>query len=259
MKKIYYIAIIGLLLTLGTKPVLADLNTANSGVSQPDITVDTQTDTTANAIVGEFRKAANTAAKILKLKQAGDSYISARSTSLTSLSARLSGITLDSSIKATLQSQVDAQVTALADLKTKIGNDADVETLKADVRSVFDIHHIYAVFMPAIQGQITASRLTAAIAKLAGLEPKIESYLTNIKSTGVDTSKGDTAYQDYKNQLTDAKSALASALVKFSGVDLTQLDASRSSISEGRVLLSTVRQDLSKAKIDLETITSLAK
>lgn len=232
---------------------------ASNAEANPSVSVDNTSETSASTAIASFRKATSEAIRIAKLKTSGDSYITARINALNKLITRINNANIDTSSKTILLAKVESMIAQLNTLKTNIDGETSLTVIKSDIRSIFNGHYTYSLFIPSLYGEVTASRINKEIGTLTALEPQIESYLSQLNTNGVDISSGNTAYTDFKTQLEAAATAVQNAITKFGSIDLNNFATSKQILASGRAYLTTARQDLGKAKNDLQIIYDLGQ
>jgi len=253
-KKVSVYSILLIVATLFLPNLTLAGNTPAAGV-----TVDNMSETVAAKAISEFRQATTDIDKLAKLKIAGGNLVVARLNTLNKLVTVITAADVDASLKSNLITATQSQISQLTTVKSTISDETSLDNLKSDVKSIYNGHFVYALFIPEIHGQVAADRMSNVVDSLSGLEPKIESYLAELKSSGVDTAKGDASYADYKAELSSAKNSIQSANMKFQSIDLTQFAAAKQDLDSGITSLNSAKSALASAKIDLQTITALSK
>jgi hypothetical protein len=257
MKKINFLfAIIAVMIF--TRPAMATVAAPTDQATNTNAAVANPEDTAKSAIAS-FKLQASTTQKIAKLQEAGQAYISSRVNTLAAVLTRISALKINDAATTNLKNQVNSQISDLNGLMTQISNESDLTKLKDDVKSIFNGHYIYALFVPSVHASVASDRLETVSTKLTALEPKIEAYLSGLKTKGVDITAGETAFGDFKTQITIIQSATQAANDKIAALNLSDFSNSKTLMTQVKVSIKTAQQALAKASGDLNTISGLSK
>lgn len=204
-------------------------------------------------------KAAKQADKLTKLQTLGVKLIDHRTTSLGAITSNLSKHNLSAENTAIVKAMIQTNVDELNALKVKITADTDVETAKADVKSIYDKYHIYAVLIPKIHLTIAEYQIESSIAKLSDMQTRMQKTI-DAKNSTADAATLTSALTDLKNQLADATTD--SALAKQEIAKMIQTDkttsktaatAARGYLTSARASLVAIRGDILAFKSGLST------
>ncbi len=138
--------------------------------------------TTANA--GVRIGAAGTAARAKAEKE-----IDRRIAALGKLGARVDGmVRVSDSLKQAIKANNEAQVKILTDLKVKIAADEDIDTLKADIKSITQSYRVFALVIP--QGHITAAadRIANITVIMQNIGTKLQARVEAAGAAGTDVT-----------------------------------------------------------------------
>lgn len=205
-------------------------------------------------------KAAKTADKLAKLHTLGDALIDHR---LATVNQFVTSLTINKTLTAdqitTLKTLATTTTNGLTALRAKIDADTVVETAKADVKSIFDTYHVYAVLMPKLHLTTSESELQAMIDKLNSLTSRIQKTIDAKKAAGVDTTALSTALTDFSTQLIDAAASVATAKLEIAKMNQMHADISKAPMMAARDALTKARASLVAARGDLTTIRDSLK
>ncbi len=245
-----------------TTPAATTKTTATTTTAITDATLKADQDAATTALTAY--KAAKTADKVAKLIALGDALIAHRSASLNQfVASAFTGLT--AAQKATLTAAAQKDLDSLAALKTKIDADTDSTTLKADIKSIFDLA-IFRREMAHFHLSVALDQAQALYDKLNPLSARIQKTIDADKTAGKDVTAIQAAETDYVAQLTDAKKQLDAANAELAKVVSGAAAASgttdatvKTALTNARADMKTLRADLVAAQGDLKTIkTQLA-
>lgn len=242
MRKIFSISLITVfLLTLVVSPAFA--------VTRPE-------KMSSNAAV----KTANLQdASIEKLKERATKEIDRRIESLNKLITRISEFKkLSAAQKTALTAQVQAEITKLTALKTKIAADTDLATLKTDIQSIVTAYRVYALFMPKIQILGAADRVQTTADTMSSQAATLEVKINEQQTAGQNVTELQTLLTDMKAKIADAKTQAQGAIDTVTPLtpegfpsNKTQLQSARQMVVTGIKDLNTARQDARKIIVGL--------
>lgn len=189
-----------------------------------------------------------------------DREMDRRITQLTDLNARIQAMQkVTDAFKASLENNVQTQISALNALKVKIDGDADADTLKADVKALAPSYRIFALVMPQSRIAAAADREVTIATMMSQIGAKLQARLTAAQSAGADVSALSTVLSDLSAKLQDAGAKAQGAvsttatLVPDAG-DKTKMAANVAALKAGRTQLQAGQQDLVAARKDIQTI-----
>lgn len=166
--------------------------------------------------------------------------------------------------KARFSNSIQAQITELATLKAKISADTDIETLKADVKSITDSYRIFKLVIP--QGHVIATidSIVTEINMLASLGAKLETRIKALESSGTDVKSLMTLLTDMSVKITDAKVQadaafkLTASLIPDNG-DKAKMKANDDALASARAKIKIARSDFEAARKDAHKIVTELK
>lgn len=205
---------------------------------------------------------ANNQQRLQDIISKGDADISQRITSLASLQTKLQSMKkLSDSDKATLISQIQAQINGLNSQKTKLDGDTDVATARADRQAIFTQFRIYMLFIPKVQILAAADAMNDAADSINSLVAKLQAKIQQFQQSGKDVSSLQTALADMQSKLADAKAQYQNAestvlpLVPDQG-DKTKAQSNTAALQSAQGMIKTGAQDLKTARADIQTIVN---
>ncbi|HEV7121696.1 MAG TPA: hypothetical protein VGN56_02610 [Candidatus Paceibacterota bacterium] len=194
----------------------------------------------------------------------GDTEIDSRIANLNKMIARLGDATrLSSDAKASLTAELNAQITALTDLKAQINADATT-TLKTDVQSITKDFRIYALVMPKAAIDAAADRVMTIAAQMETLSGKITTRITAAQAAGTDVSAAVTAHTDFDAKVADAKVQATAAVNEVANLTVdagatTTLAANTTALKDAKTKIDAAQADLKAARADVNTILKAIK
>ncbi|MBW4061763.1 hypothetical protein HJC99_04315 [Candidatus Saccharibacteria bacterium] len=208
--------------------------------------------------VGTVAKSAQ-AAHIANLKTHGAAEINRRITSLQASIAALGVSTkISASDKATLTSQLQAEVTSLQALATKLAADTTLTDARADVTSIFNGYRVYALMLPKTQLVIADDALTTIGESFNALAHSLQDKITATKAKGIDISAAQASLTAAELKLDDARPKYTGLATAVIGLDSADYNANRAILAGDRAQLIAARADFTGARADIATvITSL--
>ena len=198
------------------------------------------------------------------LKSRADQEITRRVTSLTELITKINGLKkLSQANKTDLVDKVQAEITALNALKVKIDADADLTTLRTDVKSIVQSYRVYAFFIPQIRILSAADMMSQTTDNLTTLATKLESLISKSGATGANLTSLQTYLADMKAKLkvaSDAYQAVETEVLALTPAgyptNKTTLEDARAKLKAGSIALKAARDD---AKQIIKILRSLNK
>lgn len=193
--------------------------------------------------------------KTENLKQRASNEISRRIASLTSVSNRISEMKrLTDAQKSLLIGNIQAEIASLTALNSKIQADTDIETMRADVKSIVTSYRVYLLYLPQTRIIVAANGLLNTADKLGELATKLQSRINEAKGKGEDTSVLETTLADMQAKIADAKTKANNAINKVSSLQPTDYPGNKPSLQSGRSILQEAREDLITARQDGQKI-----
>ena len=225
-------------------------------------------DASANATVGSTSVSAGArfTATETRAKTRGGNEIDRRITALTDLNTRVQAMQrVSDAFKQSLGSTVQAEISTLTTLKTKIDGDNDSATLKTDLQSITDGYRIYVLVLP--QGRIAAAadRVATIVNMMGTLGGKLHTRIQAAAAAGNDVTALNSTLSDLSAKITDAQTQAqaaitASATLQLDNGDKTVMASNTAALKQARADIVAAQKDLADARKDIGTIISgLAK
>lgn len=215
--------------------------------------------TTSAAAVFAAPASAADQTKITNIKTRGDQEISRRLTTLNTLNGKINdAIRLTASDKSALQSQINAEISGLTALKTKLDADTDLATTRADAQSIVNEYRVYVLIVPKVAIIRYADSIAQTNAKLSTLAGKLQTRITDAKNAGKDVS-GLQSQLDQMNQDIIAANTTASTIEsKVVGLQPTDYNSDHTILSGDRDQLNAAhQQNLSALNLAKQIAASL--
>ncbi len=205
------------------------------------------------------RVGTDTAAEALRTKT--QTQIDNRIKALNNLSDRISEMKrLSADDKTSLTASIEASISDMAALKTRVQADTDIATLKKDSESITRGYRIYMLVLP--QGRIEAAgdRILNIVSLMKGLETKLQTRLDQQKADG--PSAGVTLMADMHSKLLDADTQAHAALDMVSALkpdngDKTVAQSNEQALKDARAKIKVAIADLKTARQDAGKVVKL--
>jgi hypothetical protein len=196
-------------------------------------------------------------AKLTVLIERGNTEITRRLTTLSSLNAKISSAKkLSGSNAATLSSEVSSEISGLTALKTKLDADTDLTTARSDAQSVIDDYRVYALIVPKIDLVKTADDQQAAETSLTAMATKIQTRLTAAQQANKNVTSLQASLADMQSKTTVAQTISNSVEAGVINVQPTDYDSNHTVLSGDRDQLQTAASDLKAALADATALVS---
>ena len=209
-------------------------------------------------------RAANMAARqatmIQKGMTRGDNMIGARITSLNDLLTKIEAMkNVSDTDKASITTTVQNVIASLTSLQSKIASDTSTTSIKADVSSITADYRIYALVQPQISILAAADRINQIVSLMSVVESKLQTRITALQSSGVDTSSLTSAMSDIASKITDATTQATNAVSSTASLTPDQGNATvaasnTASLKAARTNIKTGNTDLQAARKDMNAV-----
>jgi hypothetical protein len=191
------------------------------------------------------------------IQSRGAEEIIRRLKTLNTLQAKISSAThISSSDAAYLTAEVNAEISGLTALQTKLAADTTCATARADAESIINEYRVYLLVVPKVELIKTADDQQTTDAKLASLSTKLQARITADKNEGKDVTSLQIDLNDMNNQTKN--SLTLSSTVEAAVLPLQPSDYNTDhNILEGDYTqLKTAHGDLVTARNDASKIVS---
>lgn len=239
------------------------------GTALPAFALDVHVSAKAGAHVGTStvgaRADANLSTRISNVKSHAEQEITRRVTALNALGARIQDmIRITTDQKTAFVATIQTQITALTALQAKIAADTDIDTLKADIKSITDMYRIYMLVMPQIQINAAADRIQTTAIAMTTLADKLSARISDAKAKGKVVTTLETNLTDMNTRIADANTQATAAIsmtasLKPDNGDKTIEASNKAALKDARAKLKTARADLEAARKDAGTIVKALK
>lgn len=161
---------------------------------------------------------------------------------------------LTDSDRTALFSLVQSDLTSLTALKTKIRDDQNLASLKTDVSSISKDYRVYLLVVPKVHLIVASDRMLDNADRLASVSAKLEERITQVQTSGKDTSALQASYQDMLKNIQDAKTQAQLIHDKVIILAPSGYPANKSILLQTRELFKGGRQSLQTAHKDAVSI-----
>lgn len=250
MKKLYSLLIAFTL--LGTFPGNLYAVLPNS-TSLPSAATELKSATSASdkQRVADKKITEKTNTQVENLKAKAEKEINRRITALNNLITKVGALKkLNSDQKASLITQVQAEIANLTALKTKIESDTDLPTLKIDVQSIVASYRVYALFLPKINILAVSDEILNISDKLSSISAKLSTQIQETQTSGKDAASISATLSSLQNKISDAKTKAQNAQNLIMPLLPGGYPDNKTALQSARTTLSSARHDLNSARTD---------
>lgn len=163
-------------------------------------------------------------------------------------------VRLSAEQKASITTELSAQVTALTSLKAKIAAGTDIAMVKEDMKSVTKAYRVYLVSMPKAAITSAADRAMHVAAQMEAFAAKLSARVTASASAEVVA-----ALSDMNAKIADAKvqaqagATLVASLQADNG-DVAIAASNAEALKSAKAKIDAAQQDLKAARKDMEIV-----
>jgi len=261
--------IAGALLTLGTAlPALAlDVSTqASVDVGAGGTaTMKAKAGARMGSTTAEARKDAALASRIEKAKARANEEITRRVAALNGLGGKIEDMKrVMADQKTAFAATIQTQVSALASLQAKIAADTDIDSLKADIKSITDSYRIFMVVLPQVRLNAAADKIQTTATAMATLSAKLSTRITDAQAKGKNVATLSASLTDMNAKIADANTQAAAVIsitasLKPDNGDATVAASNKAALKDARAKLKTAEDDLKAARKDAGSIVKALK
>ncbi len=200
------------------------------------------------------------AAVMTRAKAKADSEIDRRIKALTELNTRVQAMTkITVEFKQNLSTNIQAQISGLAQLKAKIDADTDGATLRTDIQTIGQAYRIFMLIMPQARIAAAADREATIINQLAGIGTKLQARIEAAGTAGADVTAMASALADMGTKLASAQAHAQAAIAGSATLNPDQGDAAKmkantDALQAARKEIEAAHQDLIAARKDVDVI-----
>src|SRR3989344_864477 len=172
---------------------------ATAGIALAQVDVSATAGASANVGGTNVKVDAAIEARITKAKERADQEIQRRTEMLSELNTRVQAMAhVSADEKTAISTLVAAQISALAELKTKIVAETDIAELKVDIQSIAQSYRIFMLVIPRARIDIAADKINTAATALTALSVKLQ---TRISGATGDSAAATAAHTDMNAQI----------------------------------------------------------
>ncbi len=204
--------------------------------------------------------ATTTPATLASVIAKGDSQISVIIGRLNTLISKIATMKLESAAnKASLTAQLQASITNLTTLKTKIDGETTVASAKADVATIYTNNRVGAVVMPRVQMTASADQLLAQISDLSARGTTTQARIVAAQAAGKNVTALNALYADFQAKIVDATTNAHTVQTSLVGLvpdngNVTVLASNKVTVTTAHTTLKTAQSDVAAARLDLKNI-----
>lgn len=215
---------------------------------------------------GEETGADSTAeTKIDRMKDKADQEIDRRIKSLNAFQERFqSAKKVSEATKSSLSATIQNQIQTLTQLQIKIENGTEIEAVRGDVQSISKTYHIYSLVIPQSAVAASADKILTIADSMAELSAKLESRISEAKSSGKDTASMETSLENMNSKIADAKTQAQNAINGITGLvpdggDQAKKQSNLAALKDAKSKIQTARQDLVDARKNAKDIVQVLR
>jgi len=191
------------------------------------------------------------------IQQKGDAEINRRLGQLNKLDGIIAAAThLTPSDQAYLTAEVNAEVSGLTALETKLNAETTLSAAIADAQNIFTEYRVYALVTPKVWLVKTADDQQSVEAKLSTLSGKLQSRITADQNAGKNVTSLQGTLNSMNTQISDAQSISSSVEATVLPLQPADYDTDHSILSGYRSKLQTAQSDDQTADSDATTIVT---
>lgn len=155
--------------------------------------------------------------------------------------------------------EIQSNIDELGALRSKIEQDSDLATLKADVKSIVTNFRIYVVVLPKGLALMAADRANWGSQRFDALAAKIQERIDKAKAAGKDVTEVQGLLDQFKAKIADAKAHIEQAREAFKSMLPVDPGGARSALQAGKTHLKEARADFKTAIGILKQIVAAFK
>jgi hypothetical protein len=235
--------------------------TQNKGTTTARERVRATTTATSTKGVKEVKLAKNITEAITK----ADKEIEKRIESLNNTLEKISGMkNVSDSEKASIKLDVQAEITKLEALKSKIDSDTDLATVKKDLASITTGSRIYMLVIPRMNILASVDKVNTISTMLETIVVKLTARVGELKASGTDVAAVEMALAGITKKITDARGEALTAETSVSDLvpdngDKAKIESNNLSLKSAKANMKTANQNLEDARKSISTITKFLK
>jgi hypothetical protein len=192
----------------------------------------------------------------------GDTLTTQRINSLNQLLSRVQGMKyLSDSEKSSLAASIQAEITDMTNLQSKINGDTSTTSLKDDVGSITKSYRVYALVEPQAQISSASDRILNIVSMLGTVVTKIQTRLASDSTASANaTIQSDLA--DITAKTSDATTQANAAVTETSSLqpdngNTTIAASNTAALKDARTKIQAAQKDLQAAEKDVQAIVKI--
>lgn len=195
-----------------------------------------------------------------KLKDIANTVIENRISLLTNLkSLILSNTNISQEIQQNLVKDIDTTISQLQDLKSNLTSMSDLNSIKDNIRSIFETYRVYSVVAPRDLGQSLVAQGNYILGRLQALQRNLQTMIEQKKNEGKDITSLNSLVTQFDSQIQIAKEQLAIADTKFKSMTPANTEAAKTAREEGKAAFKKAKDALKEAHNILKEISNQLK
>jgi ATP-dependent protease HslVU (ClpYQ) ATPase subunit len=190
----------------------------------------------------------------------GDAEIIRRLSTLQQLATLINNAThLSATDKTTLTNEVNAEISSLTTLKTKLDSEKTLTAARSDVRDIVTEYRVYALVAPKIHLIKQADDIQVANDRLTELAAKLQTRIATEKAAGKDVSALTTKLTDMNAQIAAAQNIAGNIESKVIGLQPSDYNSDHKLLAGYNDQLKTAHADDQAAYADAKSIVETLK
>lgn len=198
--------------------------------------------------------------QLINLQERATKEIDRRLAALNLVLTKISAVKkLSATEKTALTTQVQAEISSLTALKTKIAGATDLVTLKVDVATLVTSYRVFALFIPKIHLLAGADVLGQTIDTLTTLSAKLDTRIKEAETSGKVITNLTKLHTEMNESLAEAKKQYESIITNVTPLKPEDYPGNKTTLQDGRELLRTGRKNAGDAAKDARDIITALK
>jgi hypothetical protein len=190
----------------------------------------------------------------------GNSEISRRLSTLNKLSDKVNNTAkLTADDKASLSSEITAEIDSLNNLKTKLDADTTLSDAKTDAQAIINDYRVYALIVPKVNLVKTADDQQVAEGKLSALAAKLQTRISAVKAAGKKVTSLESELTNLNNKVSTAQAISGNIESSVINLQPSDYNSNHSVLSGDRNQLKTAQTDIQAALTTTKTIITNLK
>ena len=194
----------------------------------------------------------------------GSMMVDQRIASLGKLSERIQNMkNLSDAQKSSFAAEIQTEITALTDLKTKLSADTSTTTRRADLQSITKSFRIYALIEPQINIISAADRAQTTVTMMNTIGTKLQTRLSASSTLSASTTaSAQASLTDFTAKLADANIQAQAAVTDVAALkpdngDQNIFTSNQTALKDARTKIQAAQKDIVAARKDAQSIVKL--